>query len=51
MHMGHVGPEWLHRVAYKDTRHTDVSKSGGSSLELIDEDVGLIREMDCNIVA
>jgi hypothetical protein len=29
-HMAHVGPEWSHGMAYDDTRHTDVTKRGGS---------------------
>jgi hypothetical protein len=28
--MVHVGPEWSHDMAYDDTRHTDVTKRGGS---------------------
>jgi hypothetical protein len=28
--MAHVGPEWSHGMAYDDTRHTDVTKRGGS---------------------
>jgi hypothetical protein len=27
--MTHVGPEWLHGMAYGDIRHTDVAKRGG----------------------
>jgi hypothetical protein len=29
-HMTHVGLEWSHGMAYDDTRHTDVAKTGGS---------------------
>jgi hypothetical protein len=28
--MGHVGLEWSHDMAYDDTRHTNVTKRGGS---------------------
>jgi hypothetical protein len=31
--MTHVGPEWSHDMAYDDTRHTDVTKRGGSWIE------------------
>jgi hypothetical protein len=41
--MTYVGPEWSHGMAYDDTRHTDVTKRGGSWLGLTDEDVGLVR--------
>jgi hypothetical protein len=30
--MAHMGLEWSHGMAYDDTRHTDVSKRGGSWL-------------------
>jgi hypothetical protein len=36
--MAHVGPEWSHGMAYDVTRH-------------IDEDVGLLRGVDCDILA
>jgi hypothetical protein len=28
--MAHVGPEWLHGMAYDNTRYTDMAKRGGS---------------------
>jgi hypothetical protein len=28
--MAHVGPKWSYGMAYDDTRHTNVAKSGGS---------------------
>ena len=28
--MAHVGLEWSHGMTYDDTRHTDVTKRGGS---------------------
>jgi hypothetical protein len=37
-----VGPEWSYGMAYDDTKHTDVV--------VIDEDVGLLRGMDCDIL-
>jgi hypothetical protein len=30
--MVHVDLEWSHGIAYDDTRHTDVTKMGGSSI-------------------
>lgn len=30
--MAHVGLEWSHDMAYDDTRHTDMTKRGGSRL-------------------
>jgi hypothetical protein len=39
----HVGPEWSHGISYDDTRHTYMTKRRGSWLELIDEDVSLLR--------
>jgi hypothetical protein len=47
----HVGPEWSHGMAYDDTRHTDVAKRGVPGLGLTDEDVGLLRGVDCDILA
>jgi hypothetical protein len=47
--MAHVGPEWSHGMAYDDTRHTDEAKVHG--LGLTDEDVGLLRGVDCDILA
>jgi hypothetical protein len=49
--MAHVGPEWSHGMAYDDIRHTDVAESEGSWIGLTDEDVGLLRGVDCDILA
>jgi hypothetical protein len=49
--MAHVGPEWSHDMAYDDTRHTNVDKGEIPVLGLIDEDVNLLRGMDCDILA
>jgi hypothetical protein len=49
--MAHVGPEWSHDMAYDDTRHTDVAKREVSGLGLTDEDVNLLRGVDCDILA
>jgi hypothetical protein len=38
-------------MAYDDTRHTDVAKRGVPGLGLTDEDVGLLRGVDCDILA
>jgi hypothetical protein len=47
--MAHVGLEWSHSMAYDDTRHTDMAKKEGSWIGLTDEDVGLLRGVDCDI--
>ena len=49
--MEHVGPEWSHGMAYDDTRHTYVVNREVTSLGLTDEDVGLLRGVDCDILA
>jgi hypothetical protein len=49
--MVHVGPEWSHGMAYDDTRHTDMLRGDVPGLGLIDEDVGLLRGVDCDILA
>jgi hypothetical protein len=49
--MVHVGLEWSHGIAYDDTRHRDVAKRGGSWIGVTDEDVGLLRGVDCDILA
>jgi hypothetical protein len=49
--MAHVGPEWSHGMIYDFTRHTDVAKRGGSCNGLTDEDVSLLRGVDCDILA
>jgi hypothetical protein len=49
--MAHVGPEWSHGMAYDDARQTDVAKRGGSWTGLTDEDVGLLRGVDRDILA
>jgi hypothetical protein len=38
-------------MTYDDTRHTDVAKRGVPRLGLIDEDVCLLRGVDCDILA
>jgi hypothetical protein len=48
--MTYVGPEWSHGMTYDDTRHTDVAKSGSYWIELTDENVGLLRGVDCDIL-
>ena len=49
--MAHVGPEWSQGIAYNNTRHTDVTKRGVPRLGLTDEDVDLLRGVDCDILA
>jgi hypothetical protein len=50
-HMAHVGLEWSHDMVYDDTRHTDVARGEVPGLGLTNEDVGLLREVDCDILA
>jgi hypothetical protein len=49
--MAHVGPEWSQGIAYNNTRHTDVTKRGVPRLGLTDEDIDLLRGVDCDILA
>jgi hypothetical protein len=50
-HMAHVGLQWSHDMVYDDTRHTDVARGEVLGLGLTNEDVGLLREVDCDILA
>jgi hypothetical protein len=49
--MAHVGSELSHGMAYDDTRHTDMARREVPRLGLTNEDVGLIRGVDCDILA
>jgi hypothetical protein len=49
--IAHVGPVWSHGMTYDNTRHTDLAKGEIPGLGLIDEDVGLLRRVDCDILA
>jgi hypothetical protein len=49
--MTYVDSEWSHGMAYDDTAHTDVAKRGVFVLGLTDEDIGLLRGVDCDILA
>jgi hypothetical protein len=49
--MAHVGLEWSHGMAYDNTRHTNAAKGEVPRLGLTDEDVGLLRGVDCDILA
>jgi hypothetical protein len=51
--MAHVGPEWSHGMAYDDTTLDTQMWLRGEvpGLGLTDEDVGLLRGVDCDILA
>jgi hypothetical protein len=40
---------WTVRYEYASTGHTDVAKGDVPGLGLIDDDVGLLRRLDCDI--
>jgi hypothetical protein len=43
--------EWSHGMAYDDTRHRDMLRGEVPGLGLTDENVGLLRGVDCDILA
>jgi hypothetical protein len=49
--MAHVGLEWSHGMAYDDTRHTDVAKSGGSWIGVDRRGRRSSKGVDCDIPA
>jgi hypothetical protein len=49
--MAHVGPKWLHGLAYDDTRHTDVAKRGGSWIGVDRRGHRSSKGVDCDILA
>jgi hypothetical protein len=49
--MAHVGPEWSHGMAYDDTRHTNVTKRGGSWLGVDRQGRRSSKGVDCDILA
>jgi hypothetical protein len=49
--MAHVGLEWSHGMTYDETRHTNWLRGEVPGLRLTDEDVGLLRGVDCDILA
>jgi hypothetical protein len=49
--MVHVGPEWSHDMAYDDTRHTDMDKSGGSWIGVDRRGRRSSKGVDCDILA
>jgi hypothetical protein len=49
--MVHMGLEWLHDMAYDDTRHTNVVKRGGSWIGVDRRGCRSSKGMDCDIVA
>ena len=50
--MAHVGPEWSHGMSYVPTLDTQTWPRGEvPGLRLIDEDVDLLRGVDCDILA
>jgi hypothetical protein len=49
--MAHVGPEWSHGMAYDNTRHTDVAKTGGSWIGIDWWGRRSSKGVDCDILA
>jgi acyl-coenzyme A synthetase/AMP-(fatty) acid ligase len=50
-HMAHVGPEWSHGMAYDGTRHTDMTKMGGSWIGVDRQGRRSSKGVDCDILA
>jgi hypothetical protein len=49
--MAHVGPKWSHGMTYDDTRHTDVTKMGGSWIGVDRRGHQPSKGVDCDILA
>jgi hypothetical protein len=49
--MAHVGQEWSHGMAYDDTRHINVAKTGGSWLGVVRRGRRSSKGVDCDILA
>jgi hypothetical protein len=49
--MAHVAPKWSHVMAYDDTRHIDVAKSGGSWIGVDRRGYRSSKGVDCDILA
>jgi hypothetical protein len=47
----HVDTEWSHDMAYDDTRHTDVTKRGGSWIGVYRRGRRPSKGVDCDIQA
>jgi hypothetical protein len=48
--MTHVGLKWSHDMAYDDTRHADVSKTGGSWIGVDRRRRQSSKGVDCEIL-
>jgi hypothetical protein len=49
--MTHVSPEWSQGMAYDDTRHTDMTKRGGSWIGVDPRGRRSSKGVDCDILA
>jgi hypothetical protein len=48
--MSYVCPEWSHGMTYDDNGHSDATNGEVLGLGLTDEDVDLLRGVDCDIL-